>query len=383
MAGRGFFAELQHQRQVAAREQERRAREAERARNAAYRAAEQAQRAEERAAAQLGRATAADQKRLEKEAREAHVAAIEAEVEKRNLELSQLYDDIDSLLSATLDVDDYVDLATLRTVAEHPPFDRADLEIPVPPPSPTPDPPEPIFTAPSPPTGLRGMLAGKKHDKAVAEAIAAHEVAVTQWKSALVEVESARKAAASWHAGLEAKRVSALEAERARYAKECAAREAAVEERNNAIDKLIADLGYGAVDAVQEYLSMVLSNSVYPAHFPVEHDFEFDPGSAELTLSALVPGPDKLQPRPRISTRSLAMRLRPQPSRRKRVRTDTVVPCSRSRSGRCMKCSRPTVEGSSRPYRCRSARKRSTRRPVGKATFLLWQLVPVAIRSSG
>jgi len=118
-----------------------------------------------------------------------------------------------------------VDLATLRAVAEHPPFDRADLETPVPAPSHIPDPPEPIFRPPSPAWALRGLLGGKKHETAVAEALAAHEVAVTQWKSALVDAESARKAAASQHADLEAKRLAALQVERARYAQECTARE--------------------------------------------------------------------------------------------------------------------------------------------------------------
>jgi len=88
--------------------------------------------------------------------------------------------------------------------------------------------------------------------------------------------------------------VAALEVERARYANECAEREAAVEERNKAIDTLISDLGYGAVHAVREYVSIVLSNSVFPGHFPVEHDFEFDPATAELRLRALMPNPDKV-----------------------------------------------------------------------------------------
>lgn len=294
MGRRGFLAEIQHQSRVAARERERRAREADRALAAAHRSAEQARKVEERAAAQLARATAADEKRLAKEAREAHVAAMEAEAESRNFELSQQYEEIDSLLAATLEVDDYVDLATLRVVAEHPPFDRIDLETPVPQPSAIPDPPEPVFAPPAPPSGLRGLFGGKKHEQASAEAAAAHEAAVTQWQSGLVEAESARKAAASQHAELEAKRVLALDAERARYANECAAREAAAAEQNRAIDALVADLGYGAVHAVQEYVSIVLSNSVYPAHFPVEHDFEFDPATAELRLRALVPAPDKM-----------------------------------------------------------------------------------------
>ena len=137
MARRGFFAELQHQmRSPPANKSDSSAGSGARRRMPHTVDAEQARKAEERADAQHARASAADQKRLAKEAREAHVAAMEAEVERRNIELSQLYAAIDSLLSATLEVDDYVDLATLRTVAEHPPFDRADLETPVPSPSP-------------------------------------------------------------------------------------------------------------------------------------------------------------------------------------------------------------------------------------------------------
>ena len=120
MGRRGFFAELQHQAEVAARERAKAARRAEQAHNAAIRQAEQARKANERAAAQRVRADTAEQKRLEKQAREAHIAEMEAEVERRNAELSATYAAIDSLLAATLDVDDYVDLSTLHIVAEHP-----------------------------------------------------------------------------------------------------------------------------------------------------------------------------------------------------------------------------------------------------------------------
>ena len=47
------------------------------------------------------------------------------------------------------------------------------------------------------------------------------------------------------------------------------------EKHNEAIRELIANLGYGIVEAVQEYISIVLSNSVYPDHFPIEYDFDF------------------------------------------------------------------------------------------------------------
>ena len=34
--------------------------------------------------------------------------------------------------------------------------------------------------------------------------------------------------------------------------------------------------------------------AVYPEHFPIEHRFEFDAGTAELRLRVLIPGPDKM-----------------------------------------------------------------------------------------
>jgi restriction system protein len=85
-----------------------------------------------------------------------------------------------------------------------------------------------------------------------------------------------------------------LKAERARYVRECGAREAEAAEHNKQLDELIVNLGYGTVEAVQEYVAIVLSNSVYPEHFPVSHEFEFEPSSAELRLRVLVPGPDKI-----------------------------------------------------------------------------------------
>lgn len=292
--GRGFFAELERQARIAARERERAQLSAVRDHNAAVRQAEQAQRAADRAQAQYARASEAERKRLEKEARAAHVAAREAEVAERNLELMQTYGEIDTLMSATLAIDDYVDLETLRTPAEHPPFGRADLEAPVPQPAPIPDPPEPVFTPPAAPSGLGGLFGKKKHTESVAAAEAQHQAAVERWRAELDDVAKRRVAAADEHARAEAERVASLEAERTRYANECALREQKAAEHSAELDQLIANLGYGTVEAVQEYVSIVLSHSVYPEQFSVDHEFTFDPGSAELHLRALVPGPGKV-----------------------------------------------------------------------------------------
>jgi len=294
MARRGLLGELLHQAQVAAREQERAQRVAVREHNAAIRRAEQAKRATENVRAQLSRASAAERNRLEKEAREAHFADMEAEAEERNLKLTEVYAEIDSLLATTLELDDYIDLERFRVVAKHPPFERSDLEVPIPAPGPIPDPPQPNFVAPDPPKGLAWLFGRRKHATAVAKAQESHEQFLAQWRAKLEQIPTRRQAALEAHAHAEAERVAALEAARARYAKECATREAEATERNRQLDDLIANLGYGTPKAVQEYISIVLSNSVYPEHFAVTHEFAFEPSSAELRLHALVPGPDKI-----------------------------------------------------------------------------------------
>lgn len=38
----------------------------------------------------------------------------------------------------------------------------------------------------------------------------------------------------------------------------------------------------------------MLSNSVYPEHFQVSHEFEFEQSAAELRLRVLIPGPSEI-----------------------------------------------------------------------------------------
>lgn len=292
MARRGFFAEMQHQAKVAARDRERAQAAQVRQHAAAVKQAEQAHKAAERASAQAQRADAATRKKLEKEAKDAHAAAMQADVDERNAGLEEVYAEIDSLLSATLEVDDFVDLEQLRTVAEHPPFDTPELEAPVPPPLPMPDPEEPQYVEPPTPTGMFGKK--KKHAELIATAQAHHQAAHQAWQAEMASLPQRRAAAAEAHAKQEASRVERLEAERVRYAAECAARDAEAAQQNADLDALMANLGYGTTEAVEEYLSIVLSNSVYPESFTVRHEFTFDPGTAELALRCLVPGPDKV-----------------------------------------------------------------------------------------
>lgn len=282
---RGFLAEMQHQ----ARLSQQRQAAAQRQHAAAVRQAEAARRASERAYAQAARASEAERKRLEKEAADAHVAAQLAEVEQLNVELSEHYQELDGLLAATLDVDDFVDLESLREQAVHPPFPREDLRVPI---AATviPDPPLPVKLAPAPVTGMFG----RKQKEAAALAAVEQQYAndYWAWKAASDSLPERRAEAQRQHEAAEQNRLSALAAETAKYEAECAARDAEVALKNQALDALIAGLGYGTVDAVQEYVGIVLANSVYPEWFPVTHEAEFDPATAELTLRVDLPAPD-------------------------------------------------------------------------------------------
>lgn len=291
MARRGFFAELQHQSRVAARERERAEREAVQRHMAAVRQAEQAKKSSERAQNQLAKAADSERKRLEKEAREAHLAEMEAVVLERNGKLEQIYAEIDSLLASTLAVDDYVDLNTLRIEVTHPPFDRTDLEVPIPQPSHIPDPIKPVLVMPTPPSGLASFFGKKKYAEALANAQWEHEQALNEWHGACRDVVTRRQNAEDRRARDEERRLDSLRVARERYAQECAERESEAVANNRRLEELITNLGYGTTDAIQEYVSIVLSNSVYPDQFQVVHEFEFDPSTAELRLRVLVPGP--------------------------------------------------------------------------------------------
>lgn len=283
---RGLFAELQHQAKLADQKQQ----AALRQQSQAVKRSEAAQRAAERAAAAAARASEQDRKRLEREAAQAHAAAQQAEAEELTAELNERFVVLDEILSATLDVDDFVDLESLRAVVIHPPFPRDDLRVPVPVPAPIPEPALPVRGEPEAVTGLFG----RKQKAADALAAVEQQYATDYWvwKAATDELPTRRAAQEAAHQAAETARQAALAEAIAQYEAESAAREKDAVEQNASLDQLIAGLGYGTVDAVQEYVGIVLANSVYPEWFPVSHSATFEPSTAELSLRVLIPGPD-------------------------------------------------------------------------------------------
>ena len=286
---RGFFAELAYQNQQAERRRQKETAAVFRAHAAAVRDYERLQREAERAQRAAVVADARERARLEKEAGRLHAEAQVAEADARNAELTKTYDDIDGILATTLQVDDYVDLESLKVTAEHPPFDPGPAGVPT---EAMPElvyPPAPVYVEPPAPGGLFG--AKKKHAELIAQAQAAHQQAMAQWNAGNVELYNAHVAEGERRKEAEHKRLEALVALEARYKLECDQREADAVARNEELTKLINDLAFDVESAIQEYVGIVLSNAGYPECFPVEHEYHFDLATRELTLTATVPPP--------------------------------------------------------------------------------------------
>jgi restriction system protein len=240
------------------RELERQARAREREQLRAAREAERARRAYERAAV-------AD----EKERRRLYLESRAAEVDALNEELDGDVARLETLLQATLDIDDFFDLDTMKVEPEVPPFQPGTLATPIPAPQLEQFMPEPL-------SGVGKFMPGAKakYEQSVAEAKEAYE-------RALVE-----------HAEHEGQRERALEGARAAHEDEVAKILARADEDNREVDELKAQVAAGAPDAVVQYFSLVLDASSYPERFPRHHRLAYVPESKQLVVELELPSLD-------------------------------------------------------------------------------------------
>jgi restriction system protein len=287
---RGFFAEMQYQAQQAEKRRRQQEAAASRAHAAAQREAGRAVRAAEQAKAAAAAANERERDNLQKEAARLHVESRLAEVASRNAALAQSREEVDGILAATFAVNDYVNLEVLKiTVVEHPPFDPGLYGIPNQPMPKLVYPPAPIYQEPPPPGGLFG--AKKKHAELIALAQAQYERVRREWDDQNRAMYAAHATAASRRDKAERLRLEQIAALHAKYRAECQQREVEAEAQNQALEKLINDLAFDVESAIQEYVGIVLSNSVYPEAFPVDYDHDFDLSTRELRLDVTVPPP--------------------------------------------------------------------------------------------
>jgi restriction system protein len=114
---------------------------------------------------------------------------------------------------------------------------------------------------------------------------------VQAWHALCVRKHDDYLAAQQRREQTEQQRREKLAAAEAAYAEQCKMREAEVEARNTELARLVNNLAFDVPEAIEEYVSIVLSNSVYPDAFQVSHDHTFDLASRELTLTVTVPDP--------------------------------------------------------------------------------------------
>ena len=283
MARRGFFAELQHQRAVAEREQQR----------AQLRAVKELQRQQRLAEQYRGRAqreAARADAAAQREAKKAYEESRQAETDTMNAAIELKLAEIDDILAATLQVDDYVDLEALRATIIHPEFDSPNLRVAAAP-APIPAPgPEPVYVAPE----ASGGVFGKRRDERQA-ALARDRFnrAHAEWRME-VQAFTRRQQEIAEHARSEQQRIESLAADRARYEADCRSRESEVASHNRDLDSLISGLRAGTTDAVEEYFSIVLRNSVYPEGIELGLEYDVDPTTREMTMYVDLPTPDEL-----------------------------------------------------------------------------------------
>ncbi|MER7166183.1 restriction endonuclease [Micromonospora sp. NPDC000207] len=250
----GILKEMQraHARQVRAQKQ---------AQAAAYRQHQQLRREADRAMKAAQRANALDQrerKRLYIEARIADVAA-------DNSGLQSHLEELDSLLTATLDVDDYIDLQRLRKAVEHPQFKPGDLANPLPM-------PDWRRFEPSTPSALGRMFGGQ-----------------ARYQQQLAAAKQAFGQAQQEHAAAEANRQQRLSAARRRYEQRCAKADAEAAAHNAEVDRFAAAVAAAEPAEVVEYFGMVLGNSVYPDDFPQHYRLAYVPESRQLVVEYHLP----------------------------------------------------------------------------------------------
>jgi restriction system protein len=139
------------------------------------------------------------------------------------------------------------------------------------------------------------MFGGKKrHQQAVENARTAFADAHQHWERAKEAARGRFVEKAALRDRSEAKRLAELSAAAEKYRQECERREAEASAHNAEVAQLVNDLAFDVESAIEEYVGLVLSNSLYPEVFPVEHDHAFSLGSRELSLNVSVPEPSSM-----------------------------------------------------------------------------------------
>jgi restriction system protein len=241
-------------------------REAERRRIAQQRTQEKAQTqaAKAASAAQKAyqRALTADKKERERLYTESRIA----DVNLQNEQLEQQIKQLEHLLSNALSINSYIDIQTLKQLANLPVFNPGPLAVAEPPPSPN-------SYKPPEPTGIQKLLPGAKE----------------KYAQEISKAQELYRAHVYAHAQREATRQQALEVERRRFQQYVAEEQQKVAAQHAEIDNFQQQLNAGSPLAIVNYFTMVLDASTYPDGFPQHAKLAYVPESKQLILEYDLP----------------------------------------------------------------------------------------------
>ena len=206
-----------------------------------------------------------------KEQQRLYVESRIADVEVMNEDLQLDVEELDGLLAATLQVDDYLDFEGLKEAVAVPSFNPGIVARPL-------TPPDPQQYEPPRPSGMSKLRPGaaKRYQQDFENGRQTYEAAVAHFHQA------------------ETRRIAALrQAEVAHQAKAARIREH-VARQHAEVDAFKQQFTDGSPTAVVKYFALVLEASRYPDGFPQQFRLAYVPESRQLVVAYQFPGFDRV-----------------------------------------------------------------------------------------
>lgn len=229
----------------------------------------------------------------QKEVGRLYLEAQKALAALQNADLAAQYAEIDHLLSDALKTSGKMDIDSLKTAVVAPPkFNPGALAKATTAPVATERPPKPMLVELEAPKGIAAAFGGnKRHQRAVETARAQHEEAVKSWVNACRQIDASNELEKQKYEQAEARRLKELASAEEAYKKNCRAQSRKVAAHNKKVEQFRSDIAFDLPDALNEYMHMVVGNSVYPPSFQVDFEGSLNLETRELSIKAIVPSP--------------------------------------------------------------------------------------------
>lgn len=203
----------------------------------------------------------------EKERARLHLEARTSHVERLNAELEDRIQQLQSILQSTLDVDDFIDLNTLKIKPTFPAFSPPSYLL-----HERKSPDRENFL-PIQPSGVQKLIPGtmRKYQEHYADGMKRFEKAMATYRED------------------EKSRLDELKSLRLEYERRLEQIRQETAEQHTQIDALQVSLKESQPDAVVQYCSLVMSSSVYPDDFPQVFKVAFVPESKQIVVEYDLP----------------------------------------------------------------------------------------------